>query len=163
MMSRMEDRGRRFPKRIRLPLEAYAEAGSVWHITIRTARHQPHFANPALASMVCEQLRWYGNQYDLTLFGWCLMPDHLHLIAQVNSRSLIAALDAFKSWTTRQSHLLGVTGQLWQTSFHDHGLRNPADIDAAVGYLYRNPIRSGLVEHAEDYPWTGGVALERET
>ena len=46
-------------------------------------------------------------------------------------------------------------GPLWQTGYHDHVLRAE---DARLGvarYVLLNPVRAGLVENAEDYPFSG--------
>ncbi|MDQ2683152.1 MAG: transposase, partial [Chloroflexota bacterium] len=128
---------RRFTKKIRLPRSAYEEPGTVWHVTIGTHERQRFFVEARVAEMVCTQVEWYGERYDLFVPAYCLMPDHLHLIAQVGSKDLIVALNAFKSWTTRQAWELGISGQIWQSSFHDHGLRQLDDFDSAAKYLFQ--------------------------
>jgi putative transposase len=150
----------KYRKRIRLPISAYEVPGSVWHVTNCCVDREPVFSDSALAKMVCEQIVWYSERYNITAHAWCVMPDHMHLVAQVNDQSLIKMLGAFKSFTTRLAWKLGHTGPLWQESFHDHGIRQIEDFEAAVGYLLENPQRAGLVEEAADYPWRGGVVLE---
>jgi REP element-mobilizing transposase RayT len=126
---------------------------------ICTVDRQPTFTNPALARFVCEQVMWYGNRYHLLVHAYCLMPDHLHLIAQVADQSLIKALGAFKSFTTTRSWKHGHIGPLWQDSFYDHGIREVEDFDETARYLLDNPARLGLVADSNDYPWRGGALL----
>jgi REP element-mobilizing transposase RayT len=146
-------------KKIRLPLAAYAEPGSTWHVTICTVDRRPVFANPALARFVCDQIAWYGTRYHILVHAYCLMPDHLHLIGQVTDQSLIRMLGAFKSFTTTQSWNFGHDGALWQESFHDHGIRQLHDFEETAQYLLDNPARVGLVADSDAYPWRGGALL----
>jgi putative transposase len=49
------------------------------------------------------------------------------------------------------------TGHLWQGRFKACVLDEP-HLWNAVRYVERNPVRAGLVEHAEDYPWSSAAA-----
>ncbi len=90
------------------------------------------------------------------------MPDHLHMICETGDQDLIKMLAAFKSFTTKQSWNFGLTGPLWQESFHDHGIRQVEDFDMIARYVYVNPERAGLCEQDGDYPWRGGAMVERD-
>ena len=147
-------------KKIRLPIEAYSEPGSVWHVTMCAIDRLNSFSNNALAESMCTQVLWYGHRYNVMMHAYCVVPDHLHLIAQVNDQSLIKMLGAFKSFTTRIWWKQGGEGQLWQESFYDHGIRRVEDFDEAVGYLLNNPVRAGLVSDQAEYPWRGGAVFE---
>src|SRR4051812_30432591 len=82
----------------------------------------------AIAALLIEVLPAQG--IDLGLY--CVMPDHLHVVAHVTTGNLLTAVQAFKSHGARLWLDWGGSGPLWQRSFHDHGLRTPADYDAAV-------------------------------
>ena len=146
-------------KKIRLPLEAYAEPGSTWHVTMCTIDRVPAFRDLELAADTCAQVQGYGERYRTILHAWCLMPDHLHMIAQGTDQSLLKMLGAFKSFTTKRSWNYGRSGPLWQESFYDHGIRQVEDFDETVRYLLDNPTRASLVAEASEYPWRGGAVL----
>jgi putative transposase len=146
-------------KKIRLPLQVYAEPGTVWHITICTHGRVAAFGDNSFAAEICDQIGWYGRKYGVTIHAYCLMPDHLHAIAQVHANCLLSMLGAFKSFTTRLWWRNGGAGPLWQKSFHDHGIRQIDDFDAAVQYLFENPQRAGLVDEWSMYPWRGGAYI----
>lgn len=48
---------------------------------------------------------------------------------------------AYKSLTARACKQQGLEGGLFQTSFYEHVIRNRADYDETVKYIYENPIR----------------------
>jgi putative transposase len=143
-------------KHIRLPLEAYGVPGLVWHVTSNTHDRKPVFADPDWAEKIIESITFQCSRNGADLLTYCVMPDHVHLAIQINGTNLITILKRFKSWT---GHLWkDRTGEspLWQESFYDHGVRRCENMDDLVRYVTENPVRTGLVEHWRDYPWTGG-------
>ena len=147
-------------KRIRLPHDAYQTHGSVWHVTIGSHdRSTSLIANNDGAIAICTAFedRASARQTELLLF--CLMPDHAHLLVQVDQTPLIEAIADLKSGTTRVWWSFGGSGKLWQRSFHDHGIRGPDDLEATVAYLFANPVNAGLVSTWEEYPFIGGTLV----
>ena len=71
------------------------------------------------------------------MYAYCLMPDHLHLIAQLRplerdqspSKDLLTVLAEFKSFTTRAGWKNGLSGKLWQHDQYDTVLRNGRAFD----------------------------------
>jgi len=48
---------------------------------------------------------------------------------------------------------LGRKGPVWQDESFDHELRRSESIVEKAEYIAMNPVRRGLVEKPEDYPW----------
>jgi REP element-mobilizing transposase RayT len=117
-------------------------------------------AYPPLAAALLESIRDRITYYDARLHLCCLMPDHTHLIVQIATKSLIDVVRDLKSVTTRIAWQHGNSGALWQKSFYDHGVRDVADFDAIVAYILDNPVRAGLAETWEDYPYIIGEIME---
>jgi len=46
---------------------------------------------------------------------------------------------------------------LWQRYFYDHVLRNEEDLKNVALYVLENPVRKGMVENWQDYPYCGIV------
>jgi putative transposase len=46
---------------------------------------------------------------------------------------------------------------IWERSFWDHQLRNGDSYDVKWLYVRNNPVRHGLVEKADDWPFQGKV------
>ena len=45
--------------------------------------------------------------------------------------------------------------RLWQPSYFDRVLRDEATDLFVIRYILENPVRAGLVERCEDYPYLG--------
>jgi len=53
------------------------------------------------------------------------------------------------------NHLIrtGVKTPIWCEGYHDHGLRDDEDYRARVQYVLQNPLRAGLAQQVEDFPF----------
>jgi putative transposase len=141
-------------KPIRLPPDNYI--GPLWHFaTICTSNRQPLFRSKSLAFRVLKLLQ-AEIRHQFRTHAFCLMPDHLHLLAQGNSRTanFLLFIENFKH---RTSHLLQNLRQkpLWQMSFYDHILRKRDAPGNVAEYIWLNPVRAGLVARPMDYPFSG--------
>ena len=68
--------------------------------------------------------------------------------------SLAEIMDAVKGASAHKvNKALGRRGRVWQPESFDHVLRTSENLDAKIIYLLENPVRAGLVEHSNDYPW----------
>jgi REP element-mobilizing transposase RayT len=125
------------------------------HATIRADQDEP-FRDDATAAMVCENIEFYCRRLDYRLHGYCLMPDHLHVLLSpaASKRPLSYWLNVFKSYTTNQFHALGHRGRLWQLSASDHVCRDGETAQQVLTYIADNPVRAGLVERWDEWAWT---------
>ncbi len=81
------------------------------------------------------------------------MPDHLHLLIEIKNDDLVKLIGNWKRFTSNILRKQGINGQVWQRGFFDHALRKEEDLRIAAEYILMNPVRSGLVERSEDYPY----------
>ena len=147
-------------KRIRLDRESCSVSGSAWLVTIGALnRDRKPFLDAQLSSGILNCFVESCESRGTFLHLAVLLPDHAHLIVEVTSGNLIDFLRDLKSWTTRMWWTHGRRGPLWQKSFHDRGLRSREAFDEAVKYVTENPVRLGLVESWEEYPFIAGELL----
>ncbi len=148
-------------KRIRLDPALYADIERICAITIAVRDRQPVFADPAVARAAVGVLRDHATQQAVRVFGYCVMPDHVHLVVSPSpSCDVISFVGQFKNLAQRAAWKLGVDGAFWQKSFWDHFLRADEDVRAAVQYALDNPVRAGLVTVWRDYPFSGSLIFE---
>jgi REP element-mobilizing transposase RayT len=89
-----------------------------------------------------------------------VMPEHVHMVitpgfdkyGQIHAISEIVG--PIKGASAREiNQLLGWTGRLWQREFFDHQLRSDESLAEKCEYIRQNPVRRGLVDDPDDYPW----------
>ncbi len=88
------------------------------------------------------------------------MPDHLHLVVMaaegVDVMSFVHHFKLRSGFLCNQ--LLDSSGPFWQKSYYDHVLRREEDLLDVRTYVRENPVRAGLVDEADAYPYSGSFA-----
>jgi REP element-mobilizing transposase RayT len=143
---------RPFRQPTRLESAAYADRDATFHATIGAYPQTSPFRDE-FGARVWSELQAQRENHRVQLHAACLMPDHLHLLLTAEELPVDRWIGAFKSYTTKLSWTYGGRGRLWQPSFHDRALRNPAEFEAAVDYLWRNPVTASLVDEGDEWPW----------
>ncbi len=62
-------------------------------------------------------------------------------------------MHSLKSYSAHMMVRSGVSPPIWQDGFHDHGLRDEENYRARIRYVLQNPIRAGLADSIESYPY----------
>jgi putative transposase len=117
-------------------------------------------ANAQVAGQVSESLKYRdGEVYDLDTF--CIMSNHVHAIITPLARedqtyhSLPAIMQSLKGYTARQANkILGREGYFWQHESYDHVVRDPAELNRIRRYVLSNPVKAGLVDEWQEWPWS---------
>jgi len=128
----------------RARLQAYLDAGygACW------------LTSPDVARLVEETLLLFdGERYRL--LAWVIMPNHVHtLIETLPGCPLDKVIHSWKSFTSsRANALLGRKGAFWHRDYYDRYIRNERHLELAVRYIHANPVKAGLVERAEQWPF----------
>lgn len=129
------------------------------HVTQRGSRKQPTFFRnedyQLYMSLVAERCQRYGVE----IWAYCLMPNHIHLVAVPStSGSLAQALGfAHRKYAMKVNHRQGWTGHLWQERFSSF-VMDENYLLAAVRYVELNPVRAGLVDDPFHYRWSSARA-----
>lgn len=53
------------------------------------------------------------------------------------------------------NQILERKGTFWQSESYDYVVRNAQEFSAIERYILENPVRAGLVDRLDDYPWLG--------
>lgn len=129
--------------------------GTPHHVTQRGNRRQRTFFRPADYRTYIRIASEAFADAGVEVWAYCLMPNHVHMIATPNGAGdLAAAVGATHLRYTRHINAReGWTGHLWQGRFASF----PMDEDRlrqCVRYVGLNPVRAGLAARAIDWPWS---------
>ena len=88
------------------------------------------------------------------LHEYVLMPEHFHILITptVTLERAVQFLKGGFSYRARKE--LQSSIEIWQRGFSDHRIRDAADLEIHIGYIYRNPVGRNLVEKAAEYPYS---------
>ena len=131
--------------------------GYRYHITMVTKDRIPAFAAARWAHSAARELERCAGQHAFELDAYCVMPDHVHALVAGDSgagSSLGRFVHRFKQ-TLGYEYKMATGRALWQRSFFDHVLRTDEPAEPHADYILLNPVRAGLVESAEMWPYSG--------
>lgn len=126
-----------------------------------SAANEPYWlADPSVAQMVTDALQYrHPDVYELDTF--CIMPNHVHVVfTPVNDSDdrplpLQTIMHSLKLYTASQANkLLGREGQFWHHENYDHYVRDADEWLRIVAYVLNNPVKAGLVDTWEAWPWS---------
>jgi REP element-mobilizing transposase RayT len=111
--------------------------------------------DPRIAEMV-ENVLLHGDGKKYFLLCWVVMPNHVHVVIQtIPGWPLDAIVRDWKSFSGREANrLLGRTGAFWQPDYFDRYIRDPDHLEDAGRYIHYNPVKAGLCNAMEDWPWS---------
>ena len=127
----------------------WVNTDAVYMLTVCcTPRHRNQLCRPDVFPDLRRCLRLHDDRGEWEFVAAVAMPDHLHVLARVPPGTPLGRMvTAWKRFTAR-CH--GVT---WQRDFFERRLRSTDHVDAKREYLRQNPVRAGLVDHPEDWPY----------
>lgn len=129
------------------------------HVTQRGNNQQSVFFTDDHRRLYLAFLQQYAEQWGMIVHAYCLMTNHVHLVATPKEPYSLAravgrtnfrysqALNKMKKWS----------GHLWQNRFASCALED-VHFHRAMRYVERNPVRAGLVRAPWRYPWSSAAA-----
>jgi len=144
----MDEIGRRS-----LPHQVPADASSspeheVFFITICCVpRGVNHLAHDAVWRVIDDTLRHRESLGHLAVRLALTMPDHLHGLFVFPDGGMAKHIASMKGWIT------GKACVHWQRDFFEHRIRSWESGAEKAAYIRQNPVRAGLVEKPEDWPY----------
>lgn len=136
--------------------------GAIYFVTCNTYGRHPWFENDLLCQMFIEQLILVKQIHKFKLFAFCLLHDHFHMLLEPRN-SISKAMQSLKrnfTWNLNRftesdagatsSRLRSGWGKSnpqnfrWQSSYHDHIIRNERDFQNHFLYTTNNFHKHGL-------------------
>ena len=129
--------------------------GRPHHITQRGNNRRDVFFEDSDHELYLSLLREYAAKYQVEILGYCLMTNHVQLIAgPADATGLAKAIgrvhNDYARWLPIRRR---ESGHLWQNRFFSCPLED-AYTWAALAYVERNAVRAGMVAQCEEWPWS---------
>ena len=99
------------------------------------------------------------TRYEVKIWSYCLMSNHVHLIAIPSERDGLSEAFQFvhSSYADYFNAKYQKAGHLWQGRFKST-VMDERHLWNGVRYVERNPVRAGIVARAADYRWSSAAA-----
>ena len=123
-----------------------------YHLVCRTNNRSFRFDKRAVTRIVFEALKETYEKYNLLIHHVVLMSNHYHILATATEENLHRAMQYFNSRVAvRFNKHSGRSGHLWGDRYKSCIIDTDEYYLACVRYIYRNPIRAGMVTDLKEY------------
>ena len=134
--------------------------GHPHHVTQRGNNHAPVFFDDEDRTTYLKLLAGYAEKHRLQIWAYCLMENHVHILAVPESADSLArgiglTNQVYTQYLNRKLHH---SGRLWQNRFFSCIVEQEQCLWEVARYIERNPLKAGLAERPEDYPWSSARA-----
>ncbi len=127
------------------------------HVVQRGHNRQAVFAVDADYRYYLETLRTWKVEFDIRVYAYCLMTNHVHLLLEPPDEvaSLGRLMKRLAGRQTRYvNRLEGRSGSLWEGRYKSSPVQTEQYFLSCCRYIELNPVRAGMVAHPDQYHWS---------
>ncbi|MGJ8649762.1 MAG: REP-associated tyrosine transposase [Opitutaceae bacterium] len=141
------------PSRKQLPhdIPDWVQDGAPYFITFNCEpRKVNQLANPETFRSIQNAAAHYTAQNLWHLQIMMVMPDHIHLLCSLNTRtkSIKTIIGGWKRYLAKANAIK------WQSNFFEHRIRHEDELSEKFAYIKNNPVRAKLCDSATDWPYS---------
>lgn len=149
--------------------------GATHHIIARGNRKQDIFLDGSDYRTFLKLLGELATELEWSVFSYCLMPNHYHLLLRTKHANLASGMRRLNSrYSQRANWRHENVGHMFQGRYKSFLVEEDRYLQVLLRYIALNPVKAGLVAKPEDWQWSnhgtflpsaGGTPswLDRET
>lgn len=131
-----------------------SESG-IYHILMRGINRQVIFEDEYDYIRFLQTLDKYKEQSGFTLFAYCLMSNHVHLLLKVGQEPLEQLMrricGSYVYWYNAKYQRVG---HLFQDRFKSETVEDDSYFLTVLRYIHQNPVKAGIVKNIKQYKWS---------
>lgn len=143
--------------------------GGTYFFTVVTHHRRPILTRDNARDILHEAWLNVQNRLPFTMEAVCLLPDHIHTIwtlpphdedysmrwREIKRLFTLRYLELRERGETRNnSRERRGEAAIWQRRFWEHTIRDEEDLNKHLDYIHYNPVKHGLVNQVQDWPWS---------
>jgi len=129
--------------------------GAFYHITARGNERRAIFKSEGDYSRFLKLLERVHDRYSVLIHAYVLMTNHYHLLIETPHGNLISTLhDLNTAYTNYFNRKYKRVGHLFQGRYRNIIVDKDSYLLELSRYVHLNPVRAGIVQFSEEYPWS---------
>jgi putative transposase len=143
--------------------------GGFYFFTVVTYERKKLFQKELARRCLREAIEKTRSRQPFETIAFCLLFEHLHCIWKLPENDA----DYSKRWSSIKGRFskeyLNLNGRrreaspsrarkgevcIWQRRFWEHQIRDENDLQRHIDYIHYNPVKHGLVQKVERWPWS---------
>ena len=138
------------------------EAGAIHHVFARGVERRRLFIDAADYSHYLGELGRITKRQGWNVLSFCLMPNHVHLLIETPEPNLGQGMQRFHGlYAAGFNERHERTGHLFERRYGNVRVRSDAQLLAAATYISLNPVKAGLCQQPQDWPWSSDAPAIR--
>jgi REP element-mobilizing transposase RayT len=129
---------------------------------LRGTNRIPIYGNAGSKQAFLEAVKEAKAKSDFVVLAYCLMNNHVHLLIQEQSEPIGQVVKRFavrySGWYNAVNNRIG---HVFQDRFKSEPVEDDSYLLSVLGYIYRNPVKAGIVSRANAYRWSSYNLLGR--
>ncbi len=135
-------------------LRRFQQSGQSHFVTFGCYRRRESFSAPGTPDVFEAALERVRRDYGLRVYGYVVMPEHVHLLlSEPDRQTLAVAIQSLKQGVARRL-IEPEAAHFWQHRYYDFNVRDYRQFLEKLRYIHRNPVNRGLCERPEEWEWS---------
>lgn len=139
-----------------MPRQARKKSSSgIYHIMLRGINRQQIFEDEEDQERFLATLHQYKEQCGYTLYAYCLMGNHVHILLKEGAETLTQVFKriagSYVYWFNWKYHRCG---HLFQDRFKSEPVETDEYFLSVLRYIHQNPVKAKLCKYAEEYAYS---------
>ncbi|NOY51504.1 MAG: transposase [Chlorobi bacterium] len=158
--------------------------GHIYFLTMTVVNWIDVFTRPVYKNILIDSLKYNQENKGLVLYSWCLMTNHLHLIAEADEKTNLSGIlrdfkkftskaivneiienphESRKHWMLDEFEFVGRNNpkiknyKFWQDGNEAKEIVRVEFLEQKLNYIHQNPVKSEVVNNAEDYRYSSAI------
>ena len=150
---------------------------SFFFVTTTVVKYTPVFKENRFCDILIDNIKYYQKKYQFSILGYVIMPTHFHWIVKTKNKlgtisEIMRDIKKYTAWQifdllkeennrefnqifeNEAKQINDQKMKLWMSRFDDEVIRNQKMFWTKLKYIHNNPVKSELVEKAEDYKYS---------
>ncbi|MCL6472739.1 MAG: transposase [Firmicutes bacterium] len=128
----------------------------LYHVVARGNYQQDIFYSDADRELYLELLAFYKEKLGFTVYAFCLMSNHVHLLLRPTEKSSLAEIvkSLHSRYAKKCNYRQKQRGHLFQERFYSVVVDSEAYLLELTRYIHLNAVRAGITSKPQDYKWS---------
>lgn len=129
--------------------------GALYHVTARGNERRKVYFTETDYKRFLEYVKQAAKKHGIVLHCYVLMSNHYHLIIETPETNLSKVMHHINSsYTAYINRKRNRAGHLFQGRYKAIAVDKDSYLLELSRYIHLNPVRAGIVERPQDYPWS---------
>ena len=137
---------------------------SFFHVMVQGINKEYIFRKEQYKNMYVNLLKKYIKNIDLKIISFCIMSNHVHLLAKVEDIKILSSfmLKVNSAYAKYYNYMEGErVGYVFRDRYKSEPILDRRQLIRCIKYIHENPVKAGIVKYPKDYNFSSYKYFEK--